>query len=223
MHQALRAPALALMLALLGVLAVVGARMHQSQTPVRTAAAHRAVNVAGARTGNADAIGEHLAILDDKTAERAAAKAAAQAPPPPPPPPPPTPEPAPPAPAPAPAPPVAAPAPAPAPPVAAPAPAPAPPPPPPAPTSISAIIDAAFARYGPGVQAWAHRIAFCESTNNPNAVNASSGAAGLFQFLPYTWAHSPYAGQSPFNPVANANAAAWLYGQMGPAAWECKA
>lgn len=215
MHQALRTPALALMLALLGVLAVVGARMHQS-TPTRAAAVHKAVNVAAARTGTADANSEHLAVLDGKSAERAAAKAAAQAPPPAPPPPPPAP--APPAAAPAPAPPPAA-----APPPPPPPPAPAPPPPPPAPTSISDIIDAAFAQYGPGVQAWAHRIAFCESTNNPNAVNASSGAAGLFQFLPYTWSHSPYAGQSPFDPVANANAAAWLYGQMGPAAWECKA
>jgi len=87
---------------------------------------------------------------------------------------------------------------------------------------IQQIILDAFAPLGPGAQAWAIRIAKCESGYNPNAVNRSSGASGLFQFLPSTWAHSPYAAQSPFDPVANAHAAAWLYSRSGPAAWQCK-
>lgn len=36
--------------------------------------------------------------------------------------------------------------------------------------------------------ATAIRIATCESSLNPDAVNASSGAMGLYQFLPSTWA-----------------------------------
>ena len=68
---------------------------------------------------------------------------------------------------------------------------------------------------------WALRVAACESGDNPNAVNASSGAAGLFQFLRSTWARTPYAASSPFDPVANARAAAWLYVHGGPGNWQC--
>lgn len=87
---------------------------------------------------------------------------------------------------------------------------------------IQKLILDSFAPLGSGAQSWAIRIAKCESGYNPFAVNGSSGASGLFQFLPSTWAHSPWAGQSPFDPVANAQAAAWLYSRSGPAAWQCK-
>jgi soluble lytic murein transglycosylase-like protein len=53
-------------------------------------------------------------------------------------------------------------------------------------------------------------------------VNSSSGASGLFQFMPGTWAGTPWANQSPFDPVANAQAAAWLYSHYGPGRWSCK-
>lgn len=101
--------------------------------------------------------------------------------------------------------------------------APATTPPPSLPTgSIQAIIVDAFTPLGQGAVSWALRVAYCESHYNPYAVNSSSGAAGLFQFLPSTWAHSPYAAQSPFDPVANARAAAWLYARSGPNQWVCQ-
>lgn len=88
--------------------------------------------------------------------------------------------------------------------------------------SIQDIILAAFAPLGAGAQQWALRIAACESGYNPNAVNRSSGASGLFQFMPSTWAHLPWAGQSVFDPVANAQAAAYYYQHSGPGPWSCK-
>ena len=107
----------------------------------------------------------------------------------------------------------------------APAPAPATPPPPPPSAgggSIQQIILDAFAPLGAGAQQWALRVAKCESGYNPNAVNRSSGASGLFQFLPSTWASMPQHNQSVFNPVANAQAAAVLYQRSGPNQWSCK-
>ena len=105
----------------------------------------------------------------------------------------------------------------------APAPAPAPPPPPSASGgSIQQIILDAFAPLGAGAQQWALRVAKCESGYNPNAVNRGSGASGLFQFMPATWASMPQGGQSVFNPVANAQAAAVLYQRSGPNQWSCK-
>src|SRR2546421_920251 len=105
----------------------------------------------------------------------------------------------------------------------APAPAPAPPPPPCAGGgSIQQIILDAFAPLGAGAQNWALRVAKCESGYNPNALNRSSGASGLFQVLPSTWASMPQHNQSVFNPVANAQAAAVLYQRSGPNQWSCK-
>ena len=105
----------------------------------------------------------------------------------------------------------------------APAPAPAPPPPPSAGGgSIQQIILDAFAPLGAGAQQWALRVAKCESGYNPNAVNRGSGASGLFQFMPSTWRSMPQGGQSVFNPVANAQAAAVLYQRSGPNQWSCK-
>ena len=66
------------------------------------------------------------------------------------------------------------------------------------------------------------RIAWCESRYHPNSVNTDSQASGLFQFLPSTWSGTPWANQSPFDPVANANAAAWLYSHYGPGRWACR-
>jgi hypothetical protein len=91
-----------------------------------------------------------------------------------------------------------------------------------APQSVQPIIRSAFAPLGTGAVTWALRVAMCESGYNPNAVNASSGASGLFQFLRSTWALTPYAASSPFDPMANANAAAWLYVRGGPGNWQCK-
>ena len=90
------------------------------------------------------------------------------------------------------------------------------------PANIAKIINDAFSPLGQAAVTWAMRIAWCESRYHPNSVNSSSGASGLFQFLPSTWSGTPWANQSPFDPVANANAAAWLYSYYGPGRWACK-
>lgn len=91
-------------------------------------------------------------------------------------------------------------------------------------SQIQQIILDAFAPLGAAAQTWALRVAKCESGYNPLAVNRYSGASGLFQFLPSTWAHTPYASQSVFDPVANAQAAAWYYNATGRTGgpWSCK-
>lgn len=54
----------------------------------------------------------------------------------------------------------------------------------------------------------------CESLGDPDAVNPYSGASGLFQFIPGTWAvasvRAGVDGQSVFDPEANVIAASWL-------------
>jgi hypothetical protein len=76
------------------------------------------------------------------------------------------------------------------------------------------------------------RIIDCESNGNASAVNPYSGAAGLFQFLPSTWATTApsagYGGASALDPEANIASAAWLanrYQELGYPywhAWSCK-
>jgi hypothetical protein len=63
-----------------------------------------------------------------------------------------------------------------------------------------------------------------ESGGNPAAYNAGSGAGGLYQFLPSTWAGTPYGpaypGGAQTAPIAVQNAAyAWLYAQSGSSPW----
>jgi multidrug efflux pump subunit AcrA (membrane-fusion protein) len=54
----------------------------------------------------------------------------------------------------------------------------------------------------------------CESLGDPNAYNPYSGASGLFQFIPGTWAvtsvKAGFGGFSVFDPEANIASAAWL-------------
>ena len=85
---------------------------------------------------------------------------------------------------------------------------------------IIAIITAAARRYGQSPSAMI-AVARCESSLNPRAVNRSSGASGLFQFLPSTWRTTPYATQSSFDPVASANAAAWMWSVGRRREWVC--
>jgi len=76
------------------------------------------------------------------------------------------------------------------------------------------------------------RIIDCESKGDPDAYNPYSGASGLFQFIPSTWAStapkSGYGGHSAFEPEANVASAAWLgnrYEELGQyfwRAWSCR-
>jgi len=93
---------------------------------------------------------------------------------------------------------------------------------PPPPAYIAQAIHDAFTPLGDRAVQWAFNVAWCESRYHPNSVNSSSGASGLFQFLPSTWAFTPQHGLSPFDPVANSNAAAWLYARDGPSQWVCQ-
>jgi hypothetical protein len=92
----------------------------------------------------------------------------------------------------------------------------------PPPPYIAKIISDAFSPLGPAAVQWAINVAYCESRYHPNSVNTDSGASGLFQFMPGTWGGTPWASQSPFDPVANAQAAAWLYSHYGPRRWSCQ-
>ena len=94
-----------------------------------------------------------------------------------------------------------------------------------APAEIEAIIRAAAAKYGADPQQLL-RVAWCESHYNPSAYNGNSGASGLFQIIPGTWAaNSPragYGGASVWDPVANANVAAWMFAHGQAGQWACK-
>lgn len=75
-----------------------------------------------------------------------------------------------------------------------------------------------------GVDRWKmRRIAFCESRLDPGARNGSSGASGLMQFLPSTWASNRYgaAGFSVWSPLAAALGSAYHASRYGWGAWEC--
>lgn len=74
--------------------------------------------------------------------------------------------------------------------------------------------------YGPG----AIRVAICESGLIPWADNHTEPvilngqkewAQGLFQFIPTTWAMTPYASQDVHNAYANTLAAHWLFARDG--------
>jgi hypothetical protein len=94
---------------------------------------------------------------------------------------------------------------------------------------------------------WGLRVAKCESGGDHYVAapppNPSSGARGLFQFLPSTWDGTPQykaayrvarrAGSSPSrarrhaagkvnDPVRNTQGAKWLVSTSGPSQWSCK-
>ena len=94
-----------------------------------------------------------------------------------------------------------------------------------APAEIEAIIRAAAAKYGADAQQLL-RVAWCESRYNPSAYNGILGASGLFQIIPGTWAansqRAGYGGASVWDPVANANVAAWMFAHGQAGQWACK-
>ncbi|MFM9105396.1 MAG: SH3 domain-containing protein [Chloroflexota bacterium] len=66
------------------------------------------------------------------------------------------------------------------------------------------------------------RVARCESDLTPTATDEVGGAYGLFQFKPFTWDDTPYAGYDIFDPRANAYAAAWMWSVGNRDAWVCQ-
>jgi uncharacterized protein YraI len=66
------------------------------------------------------------------------------------------------------------------------------------------------------------RVARCESLLNPSLIHPAYQASGLFQFLPGTWATTPYAGFYILDPVANAYAAAWMWSVGRRGEWVCQ-
>lgn len=72
----------------------------------------------------------------------------------------------------------------------------------------------------------------CESRGLPDAYNPYSGASGLFQFIPGTWAvasvKAGFSGASPFEPEPNVASGWWLVsyymsrGKPAWAAWSCQ-
>jgi len=68
------------------------------------------------------------------------------------------------------------------------------------------------------------RVARCESNLDPRAVNSSSGASGLFQFMPSTFAFTPNgkARQNIFDPYASADAAGWMWANGMRNHWACQ-
>jgi hypothetical protein len=65
------------------------------------------------------------------------------------------------------------------------------------------------------------RKARCESHLNPLARNASE-AAGLFQFIPSTFASTPFARFSIWSAYANALAAGWMHSVGRGGEWVCR-
>ena len=65
----------------------------------------------------------------------------------------------------------------------------------------------------------AYYIAHRESRYNYKVTNSSSGAAGLYQFMPRTWASTPYRSHSPYQPRWAALAAMWMWKHGGQYHW----
>lgn len=92
-------------------------------------------------------------------------------------------------------------------------------------SSMTDIIRQVFGVYSDQ----AIRIATCELSLNPNAINSyaigNSHAEGLFQILyPSTWYGTSEANASPYDPVANTRAAYQIFSRDGYSwrEWECQ-
>jgi resuscitation-promoting factor RpfC len=86
-------------------------------------------------------------------------------------------------------------------------------------TSTAAPAPAA-ASYGGAPGSFQACVIQAESGGNPTAVNPSSGAGGLYQFLPSTWQALGFSGLPENASVAEQNAAfAKEYAESGTSAW----
>jgi hypothetical protein len=66
------------------------------------------------------------------------------------------------------------------------------------------------------------RVARCESSLNPCAVNRSGPYYGLFQYLKSTWNSTPYGDRSIWDPEAQALATGWMWEQGRKDEWACQ-
>jgi hypothetical protein len=116
--------------------------------------------------------------------------------------------------------------------ISPPVPTPSPPGPTPGRQEIVELIREEFAALGARTGDVALCVAERESNLDPLAVNAASGASGLFQFIPSTWASlselAGWDGASVFDARANAAVAAWTVARYGWHPWrsvaaECRA
>jgi hypothetical protein len=82
-------------------------------------------------------------------------------------------------------------------------------------------IAEAATEYGQSERAMV-RVARCESTLNPCALNSDGPYYGLYQFLKSTWQSTPYGDRDIFDPQAQALAAGWMWQQGRKNEWVCK-
>jgi hypothetical protein len=80
------------------------------------------------------------------------------------------------------------------------------------------FIYRASRHYGQSTSLALH-IAHRESRFDWRVTNSSSGAAGLFQFMPRTWQSTPYRRHSPYHPRWAALAAMWMWKRGGLSHW----
>ena len=85
--------------------------------------------------------------------------------------------------------------------------------------AIEQIILSASERYGVSY-GWLLSVAKCESSLNPLAVNRSSGASGLFQFMPATF--YGHGGTDLWSAAQQANIAAKMFSIGESSEWVCK-
>jgi hypothetical protein len=83
------------------------------------------------------------------------------------------------------------------------------------------IIYEAADNYGQSREAML-RVARCESSLDPNAVGGGGAYHGLFQFVPSTFASTPYGEYDIYDPWANANAAGWMWSEGQKSSWVCQ-
>ena len=84
---------------------------------------------------------------------------------------------------------------------------------------VIAIIRAAAARYNQDGNRMV-RVAECESSLNPRAYDAGSGASGLFQFMPATFYGN--GGHDIWDATDQSNIAAKMFSEGKSGAWSCK-
>ncbi len=86
------------------------------------------------------------------------------------------------------------------------------------PIGMRAIITSAAQRHHVA-PSWLLGVAVCESGLNPRAYNPSSGASGLFQFMPTTF--YSHGGRDLWNPFQQADVAAAMFAAGEASAWVC--